>query len=992
MSAVDDLLKGSGGGSAVSGLVKGTGARSAVSGLAGPTLAPEGVPAASFQDVRGVLNYARKNPIDAATGVLLALPNFALGAVNKYLENDTGDRPASHDFTDIPGALAAGANLVAHPGQVTQTTHELQSNLGIPPVSSLVPGARVGRYGAGSPGGSSPLARLPSDIGQAAVDLALQTAVMPFSPELKLLGGGAQILGRGARMIPGGAKALDAVGRTAAKVADPVLHAVVPGHDLRKAMTQAGEDIVRGVQGAAKPVRHRLEDQYAALVERNRAELQAGTIPPEIENALRQRAYREGDQSVRREALRAGYVPTAEDRALNGGKPLNLLHKYREIYEPTQKVMDAKALAETAGPITIVRQGNRKAGFDLPQSGARPEDPLDVRILDRLVRGARLESYHATRRDILERTGLTPQKPVQPLLDAIERASNEVGPAGRPETRLRRLNAILLARNEAAKGAEARRAATLTPGVETVERPLEFLSPRIAQEQAARQVRRTGLPGFLETGEARGGATSTAGDLLGFLRQFERGKPDIKANLGKAQLLPRIISRERRAAASAGAEVPKVARAAGELASGERAGAVKALLPVISGAQKLGKKAEANVARASVAGAEARANSESAVLFEQDAKELERVAQGPAKSLVLQEARHMAVPDLAGYDSVARVLGRKPIEPDWVWKSGAWRIADEFTDVPKRWLDLTKKPKHLPQDVGGIISRAPGNLDDVASSVHMTDEELRAWLLEHRRPPRIVDYLADANGRLSRQVARRRDELMQRLGGHETPAEAIAAARKDVAEMRAEAEKLVTERAKRKFAERELGKGARGVAQATQKALPRAAAPSRSLRGVLAPAERTAKLTGRVHEATRQTGADVMARLQKALKQREAFEATRAQQAELLESGNTAQIPKKLDDELFGTKLGFTPSLAAKFADAQRDVLFLFPGGHAKNVTIAASLGPNGGRVVVDGMGYAARLARGDAALESRVRGLESIGASVSYTYRESNSWFSKIP
>jgi len=63
------------------------------------------------------------------------------------------------------------------------------------------------------------------------------------------------------------------------------------------------------------------------------------------------------------------------------------------------------------------------------------------------------------------------------------------------------------------------------------------------------------------------------------------------------------------------------------------------------------------------------------------------------------------------------------IKPDWVYKEGRWKLAGEWSDVPRKYLNLGERTS--PPRAGGRIL---GDADDVATQYGMNSDELRAWL------------------------------------------------------------------------------------------------------------------------------------------------------------------------------------------------------------------------------------------------------------------------
>jgi hypothetical protein len=523
----------------------------------------------------------------------------------------------------VLGTMAGKNPLYAatHPAMATEFTHGAERSLGLPVY------APEGKDASGKIAGYNPWL----GAAQSAEDFALESATsFGVGPLEKLAFRGLGALGRASRA----SRAVEALGKTAAgkKVAgavDSVLRATVEGHDLRKSVTRSGEDVVKTHEGRWNNRTRHAEQDYGALIEKHRPELDAldqqkavlsqrirdlyadkellrlerqrakfsglpeptqalrdeirALHPPEeIRQALLRRAYLEGTPQVRRQVIARGYRPTAEEQA---AEPLNILHRFRDEYEPTQTVFKESDLKQTAGSFRYVHQGNRRAKFDLPKEGSTATDPLADRLLDRLVRGARLEAYHRSRRDILKDLGLTPQPPLQPVLDALE-AAGKIGDPAQAARKTGLLSRVLIARNEAAKAAEAKRALHLKPDAPVEARTLEFLDPKTAQQRALRQVKRAGHPGILPPG-----VSPTTGQDLGFLRQLERGPQDVREMRGKVAARAGTLPDFKRLAGRAQETAAKVEARAAQTAA--KLGTPRSLRSIVTPAKQNASLAEA---------------------------------------------------------------------------------------------------------------------------------------------------------------------------------------------------------------------------------------------------------------------------------------------------------------------------------------------------------------------------------------------------------------
>jgi hypothetical protein len=469
------------------------------------------------------------------------------------------------------GAIAGRNPLRAavDPAHATETTHAAERN--------LIETASGGHYPEwmAEPGKWGPWAQLGADV-------VTETAADPatYVPGLDFFSVGKRLV-KAAGMVPGARRAATAVVKS--KPVDRLLSATIEGHGLRKAVQRPGEDIVKGHEGAAHNAQQRAETGYTTLVEQHRPALEAydhqrlllrtemgqladaaktgsataqqrmaalkqaydqtqSLIPPEIRSALLQRAYREGTPEVRRQVLAKGYKPTAEDRAR---QPLNILHRFQDEYEPTQTLLSPDELAQTAGAVRYVRQGNKKASFDLPKAGGTPDDPLADRVLDRLVRGARLENYHGSRRAILGGLGLAPGPDVTRTMARLTaaRAAGNAEAVGRYEALLGRQNAALAEQ-------EGRRGRTLQSDAVNTTQKAEFLDANTARARVLRDARVTddhvippGLIGKLEPG-------STIADTTAAAQRVTSGKQSVR-DLARLSAVTRGAAEKTGAAAEA---------------------------------------------------------------------------------------------------------------------------------------------------------------------------------------------------------------------------------------------------------------------------------------------------------------------------------------------------------------------------------------------------------------------------------------------------------
>lgn len=224
-----------------------------------------------------------------------------------------------------------------------------------------------------------------------------------------------------------------------------------------------------------------LKAQRASLAEA--LEASNASIPPEVRRILQQRIFREGTGDVRAQKIAEGYAPEAGEAE---SSELNMVHKNEPNYLPEHHVLtkEEKAALQQSGPVTIVRQGNRKATFDIEKHGATPDSSLYDRIVNRTVRGIQLEAYHRSRREALEHLGVI----------------------ARP--------------GEDAAATAARRALTLKPGAPEATQSLEIIDPVSAQQQALREMEAQGIDTH---GVKPGDVRQDTKQLEGRVQMGERG-------------------------------------------------------------------------------------------------------------------------------------------------------------------------------------------------------------------------------------------------------------------------------------------------------------------------------------------------------------------------------------------------------------------------------------------------------------------------------------
>ncbi len=327
------------------------------------------------------------------------------------------------------------------------------------------------------------------------------------------------------------------------------------------------------------------------------------------------------------------------------------------------------------------------------------------------------------------------------------------------------------------------------------------------------------------------------------LRTFASERGVDPARLGSAGLVARALAPYR----SRLQEATQTQRGTERLASGvggiaERTGEQtrKTLLGPISriaaGAQRvgadLGRQSGAlqetlaqNLTAASTAHQAARGASDAATQHRQQAFVLERLAKDP------MTPTQRSIADLARQRQSAeaeefarRDPGPQSITPDWVWSGKRWKVAGEFADVPRRYLDLSKKPTMPPVQTENLVARVHGNIDDVATQVGFeSEDELREWLNRNPAPPTIKSYLGDAEQQLTSQVRKafseRRTDTLARMGlAHLSLDEALAHVSKEARLMDTAAQRYATEAGQREFAEREFGPRVRGAVATGERA------------------------------------------------------------------------------------------------------------------------------------------------------------------------------
>lgn len=98
---------------------------------------------------------------------------------------------------------------------------------------------------------------------------------------------------------------------------------------------------------------------------------------------------------------------------------------------------------------------------------------------------------------------------------------------------------------------------------------------------------------------------------------------------------------------------------------------------------------------------------------------------------VLEDARAQHEAALAEYHRITKYLKRRPIRPGWVYQGGQWILRGEYSDIPRRFLDL-RKPSGPPRSLDDCQL---GDEDDLAGELGFTNgDDLREHLRTLKRP------------------------------------------------------------------------------------------------------------------------------------------------------------------------------------------------------------------------------------------------------------------
>lgn len=335
---------------------------------------------------------------------------------------------------------------VMDPGHSTETTHAAERRMHLPVRNS---GLLQGLEDFGVETAADP-------VFQAGL-IASATGNPEIGVPLDLI----SLAGRGARAARLGSR-LEEASPWVRKFADEFIH---ERGSVHRATQRAGQDVVRGHESAGRNIHTRQDIAHEGLVSEHAEEMdRLNQLPPAVRHTLLQRAYREGSRKVRNLAVKAGYAPSAEEKA---SPPLGILTSFRDVYTPRQRLHPKPQTPDLAekleSPYRRIRQLAPKPGFNLPQKVGDESAKLSERVAHRLKTGTRLEHYYSTRNKILTDLGLAPAASRPAIV--VKKIEEELSrPGGPNEKALRRYRALLGRQHEAVKGGEELRAQTLRPG------------------------------------------------------------------------------------------------------------------------------------------------------------------------------------------------------------------------------------------------------------------------------------------------------------------------------------------------------------------------------------------------------------------------------------------------------------------------------------------------------------------------------------------------
>jgi hypothetical protein len=833
------------------------------------------------------------------------------------------------------------------------------------------------------------------------------------------------------------------------------LGSIVEGYNLRKGVTRQGEDIVKGHEIAALNRRKAAENEYTALVERNRPALEAweaegdrlkGEIgrnlaqipprmrkrieqgaltpgllkewpqgrlekldadravleqqlkahdqafPPEIRQATLQRAYHEGTPRVRALALSKGYVPTQEERNL---PVLNVLHQFREAYEPTHDIYpvdksdEFNRIAQSKGPIYYLSQGKKKAKFDLPGKNLDPNMPLADRLRDRFARGVRIEEYYRPRHDILRDTGSLPPPDIGRTGERLEQAASE--------------------RNEALP--------LLEPALQTGDpRLIAALVGRIGQNEK-RTLRYGALQKLQEQSEERAAAlreqtlkkTPQKGETLEFLEPFMENRP-------KATALRRAARELNIEEHGFGVPVkpPTGAHRLNTTALKTRFQGGKKTVTNVERLSELMRQSAQNTQKATEEAAAQQAEQQFSRFFkitealEKQGERTSKLGNALENHQLVRAGYRSDIPKLrddvrqlqAAYLAAKRIAGT-------AYKSGHGKSVDDLLHrIAAHRLDhpsgtsLTVVSEDLPghYDLPTNV-KGGGSIGDISYSMEEVSDVQKAMKkalkLKHnekfpeREAVKMLDEAMNTIGAARQnveEVAKRYDVPM----AERSPAN-IAQNIKEMGDtFRSSLGYVQGQLKKTPPIPKEIKGGIKSVVRGQDRlagALTEASAPqvgAASFKHILNPSQHAAAegkaSLAKVIKSTQQTAN----KLESAEAAKAADKEVVSYAQELADRMNRVEMPEALQERLFADKPEYRKSMFSLFTDLQREALFILPFAHMKNVTLLALLGPNGWPTVKRGWGYyrqlrEARRAKTPSALEPKIQELVNTGATTLY-------------
>ncbi|MGB8520838.1 MAG: hypothetical protein WCD38_11815 [Candidatus Tumulicola sp.] len=923
------------------------------------------------------------------------------------------------------GPFSRAARSFMDPAHATQTTHEAEANLHLPQPTNpwlrmpedilveslvdptiMVPGWNAFSLANKAYKGSKLAGKVAEVVSNPEIEKAISYVSEPFASGRGFTREGVDL--HKGEMMASESRAAREEQRYAALVEKhrPVLdaidakraaiHAQMDAVDKQLAdITGPGTHFIPGKTDALKAQRAALEAEHVAAYD---------DLPEEVRTAWDQRVYREGAPHVKRQAEAVGgYHPTPEEQA---AAPLNLVNKYERNYEPEQRVpnpeekdAEDQALSRYAGPIKAIRQGDRKATFDITKQGTLPTDPLADRMLNRFVKGARLEEYHRSRRNILAGMGL--DRDLGPnMARASERAlagpqnradkaelwkaAVETGnpdiitragqlfrqgyePGFRPEDRYAKL---LSKQSAAEETAAAKREAMIKPGTPEADQKLTFLDEQTARLRAARQAKlagrdtmgigpRTavkdtrglkgrlqgGIRGFADTERLAqlqaAAAAKTAQGAAGYAQQYGKNVAGAFGRVGKA-------------AEKQTARTTKL----GDLLENHqlvRAGLQSSLPGLRESTRELQKAYFTAKRMASGAYYKSGLGKEvDEALHEIAARRVETPAGTSLRTTGEGEATHVLGGQTTG--GSAYTIGERLRIGSLVKKVTGGGKTPEY-------LAMTKEQKRiLAMRVGeNVLDEAMNAIGEARDRI---DRIAESYDLVH---PKIPETDATLVPKIAEMTAKFKAEIASvQKGLTKTPA-VPTSIRRGIAS---------------------VGKGQQGLQTTIQRA---SQVTPPSMRRVIQPSQRAAQMgqerTGKA--ADRLSGLEDRAAEDAA--RNEAIEANRKEAEALQAEMNKVRMPLPLQQKLFAQQNKLQKNFLAIFSHIQRKGLFIFPAAHMKNISVLTLLGPGGLQTIQRGIAHFATLLRTPEKLEQRVRGLEAIGSRQHFA-TEAEPFYGKMP